>query len=225
MASIAEFKNYAKYLIQASKFKRLLKIPACSSIEACRYLENRGLSTIGFYYYQGDFNYRGKEYHLDSCIVCLLLTPEGKINGVWIRFINQKKFFIWLLDLNPEPQKYWLHPDLDLTKEVYVCEAIFDALSLGKLLMTTQVVACLGVTPSAELKDILNQVPKVILGLDSDTAGLKSTLGLLESNPKWWCIQHNYKVKDYNELLDLTDNFQYKTLSGIQAKIAIRSRI
>lgn len=219
---LQDFKNYARYLIEESKFNRLFEMPASNNTISKEYLENRNLPIEECYYFRGDFNYRGQNYKLNDCIVVPLRSPNNELRGVWIRFIHEKRFFIWMLNINPEPQKYWIPKNIDFTKEVYVCESIFDAASLGKMLNTNQVVACLGVQPSGDLLSLMHS-SEVILALDNDVAGRKSALNLLTLHPKWSIIQISNKEKDFNDILKSSQELQYKILPGIQAKIYLRS--
>lgn len=156
-------------------------------------------------------------------------NPEitKQLIGVWIRFIHEKRFFIWLL---PEYQKMWYadpkehryHPDIGDAWVLF--ESIFDAFAFSALTKHTKVAACLGVSPSADLQEMLKG-QRVLLALDQDEAGKKSSLNLLTSNPGWGIIVPELQGKDYNEHLTLSETLGFQVLYGIQAKIKLRSAI
>lgn len=153
--------------------------------------------------------------------------PRKQLIGVWIRFLQEKRFFIWLL---PEFQKMWYadpkehqyHPDIGDTWVLF--ESIFDAFAFSSLTKHTKVAACLGVSPSGDLQEFLRG-QRVLLALDQDEAGKKSSLNLLTSNPGWGIIIPELNGKDYNEHLTTSNHLRFQVLHGIQAKIKLRSAI
>lgn len=235
---LAEFKHNLRLMIQRSKFSPLLQNRVKENSPAGEYLKSRGLSTnFECYDFEGMFNYRGKDYQLPQCIVVPMRNRIGQLQGVWIRFLQEKRFYIWLVD--DTVQKFWLdiraEPGED--EPVYLAESIFDALSLRELFGFKNVGAVLGVAASAEMQEALKDF-EVVMCFDRDSAGYKGMLAHL-NNPKtqhWKVLEivSNYVdlsgIKDYNDVIKLgnkadLDEFGYNIKSSIQAKIYIKSKL
>ena len=233
MEFLNQFKHNLRLMIQRSKFSPLLITPVTDSSPAGEYLKSRGLSTnFECYDFEGMFNYRGKDYQLPQCIVVPMRNRNGQLQGVWIRFLQEKRFYIWLVD--DTVQKFWL--DIrDENEPVYIAESIFDALSLRELFGFKNVGAVLGVAASAEMQEALKDF-EVVMCFDRDSAGYKGMLAHL-NNPKtqhWKVLEilsNNVDlsgIKDYNEIIKLrseSDEFRYNIKSSIQAKIYIKSKL
>ena len=219
-------------MIQRSKFSPLLQNRVTENSPAGEYLKSRGLSVdLEAYDFEGSFCYRGKEYQVPDSIVIPMRNRSGVLQGVWIRFLQEKRFFIWLVD--DTVQKFWL----DIRSEdepVYIAESIFDALSLRELFGFKNVGACLGVAASAEMQEALKDF-EVVMCFDRDSAGYKGMLAHL-NNPKTqhWkifeIISNNLVdisgIKDYNDIIKLSNKgFSYNIKSSIQAKIFIKSKL
>ena len=229
---LEDFKRNIKFLLQREKFKPLLKNRATETSPAGEYLKSRGLSTnFECYDFEGSFNYRGKDYQLPKCIVVPMRNRSGILQGVWIRFLEEKRFFIWLVD--DTVQKFWLDIQ-DENEPVYLTEGIFDALSLRELFGFKNVGAALGVSASAEMIQVLQDF-EVVMCFDNDRAGYKGMLAHL-NNPKtqhWKVFEISSNLvdisnfKDYNDVIKLkrNDGFKFKTKSSIQAKIYIKSKL
>lgn len=231
------FKRNLRLMIQRSKFSPLLQnqvtdsSPVTGLSPAGEYLKSRGLSTnFECYDFEGTFNYRGKDYQLPQCIVVPMRNRIGQLQGVWIRFLQEKRFFIWLVD--DTVQKFWL--DIrDSNEPVYIAESIFDALSLRELFGFKNVGACLGVAASAEMQEALKDF-EVVMCFDRDSAGYKGMLAHL-NNPRtqhWKILEISSNnvdisgIKDYNDIVQLRkDGFDYNIKSSIQAKIYIKSKL
>lgn len=233
---LAEFKHNLRLMIQRSKFSPLLGTPVTDSSPAGEYLKSRGLSVdLEAYDFEGSFNYRGKEYQVPDSIIIPMRNRIGQLQGVWIRFLQEKRFFIWLVD--DTVQKFWLdiraEPGED--EPVYIAESIFDALSLRELFGFKNVGACLGVAASVEMQEALKDF-EVVMCFDRDSAGYKGMLAHL-NNPKtqhWKVLEILSKnvdlsgIKDYNDIIKLRselDEFSYNIKSSIQAKIYIKSKL
>lgn len=231
---LAEFKHNLRLMIQRSKFSPLLQNRVTENSPAGEYLKSRGLSVdLEAYDFEGSFNYRGKDYQIPEAIVVPMRNRNGQLQGVWIRFLQEKRFFIWLVD--DTVQKFWL----DIRSEgepVYIAESIFDALSLRELFGFKNVGACLGVAASAEMQEALKDF-EVVMCFDRDSAGYKGMLAHL-NNPRTqhWkvfeIIPNNLvdisNIKDYNDVIKLgntMDGFDYNIKSSIQAKIFIKSKL
>lgn len=230
---LAEFKHNLRLMIQRSKFSPLLQNRVKENSPAGEYLKSRGLSVdLEAYDFEGSFNYRGKEYQVPDSIVIPMRNRSGVLQGVWIRFLQEKRFFIWLVD--DTVQKFWL--DIrDSNGPVYIAESIFDALSLRELFGFKNVGACLGVAASAEMQEALKDF-EVVMCFDRDSAGYKGMLAHL-NNPRtqhWKVLEILSNsvdlsgIKDYNDIIKLSnamDGFDYNIKSSIQAKIYIKSKL
>lgn len=230
---LAEFKHNLQLMIQRSKFSPLLQNRVTENSPAGEYLKSRGLSVdLEAYDFEGSFCYRGKEYQVPDSIVVPMRNRIGQLQGVWIRFLQEKKFFIWLVD--DTVQKFWL--DIRAEDEpVYIAESIFDALSLRELFGFKNVGAVLGVAASAEMQEALKDF-EVVMCFDRDSAGYKGMLAHL-NNPRtqhWKVLEILSKnvdlsgIKDYNDIIKLRnelDELDYNIKSSIQAKIYIKSKL
>lgn len=233
---LAEFKHNLRLMIQRSKFSPLLQNRVKENSPAGEYLKSRGLSVdLEAYDFEGSFCYRGKEYRVPDSIVIPMRNRIGQLQGVWIRFLQEKRFFIWLVD--DTVQKFWLdiraEPGED--EPVYIAESIFDALSLRELFGFKNVGACLGVAASAEMQEALKDF-EVVMCFDRDSAGYKGMLAHL-NNPRtqhWKVLEILSNsvdlsgIKDYNDIIKLRselDEFGYNIKSSIQAKIYIKSKL
>lgn len=231
MEFLNQFKHNLRLMIQRSKFSPLLQNRVSENSPAGEYLKSRGLSVdLEAYDFEGSFNYRGKEYQVPDSIVIPMRNRAGVLQGVWIRFLQEKRFFIWLVD--DTVQKFWL--DIRYESEpVYIAESIFDALSLRELFGFKNVGACLGVAASAEMQEALKDF-EVVMCFDRDSAGYKGMLAHL-NNPRtqhWKILEISSKnvdlsgIKDYNDIIKLEKNgFDYNIKSSIQAKIYIKSKL
>lgn len=233
MEFLNQFKHNLRLMIQRSKFSPLLQNRVTENSPAGEYLKSRGLSVdLEAYDFEGSFCYRGKEYQVPDSIVIPMRNRSGVLQGVWIRFLQEKRFFIWLVD--DTVQKFWL----DIRSEgepVYIAESIFDALSLRELFGFKNVGACLGVAASAEMQEALKDF-EVVMCFDRDSAGYKGMLAHL-NNPRTqhWKILEILSnsvdlsgIKDYNDIIKLRnelDEFSYNIKSSIQAKIYIKSKL
>ena len=232
MEFLNQFKRNLRLMIQRSKFSPLLQNRVTETSPAGEYLKSRGLSTdFECYDFEGLFNYRGKDYQLPQCIVVPMRNRIGQLQGVWIRFLQEKRFYIWLVD--DTLQKFWLDIN-DESEPVYLAESIFDALSLRELFGFKNVGAVLGVAAAAEMQEALKDF-EVVMCFDRDSAGYKGMLAHL-NNPRtqhWKVFEILSKnvdlsgIKDYNDIVQLgnLDEFSYNIKSSIQAKIYIKSKL
>lgn len=229
------FKRNLRLMIQRSKFSPLLQNRVTETSPAGEYLKTRGLSAnFECYDFEGLFNYRGKDYQLPECIVVPMRNRTSQLQGVWIRFLQEKRFYIWLVDNTL--QKFWLDIN-DESEPVYIAESIFDALSLRELFGFKNVGAVLGIAASAEMQEALKDF-EVVMCFDRDSAGYKGMLAHL-NNPRTqqWKILELLEIssnlvdisgiKDYNDIVKLgnKEGFNYNIKSSIQAKIYIKSKL
>ncbi len=236
MGKLEEFKHNLRLLMQRVKFGKLLANRATENSPTGEYLKSRGLTTdFECYDFSGEFTYRGKDYQIPEAIVVPMRNRNGQLQGVWIRFLQEKRFFIWLVD--DTVQKFWL----DIRNEdepVYIAESIFDALSLRELFGFKNIGAVLGVAASAEMQEALKDF-EVVMCFDRDSAGYKGMLAhlnnprtqhwkVLEILPKGENSVDLSRVKDYNDIVRLRnelDDFVYIIKTSIQAKIYIKSKL
>lgn len=223
-------------LLQSKQFERLLE-PLTD--ETIQYLQSRNLSEFSseFFTVQSDtiFNFQGKDLKIPkNAVICPLKNPFSMfLKGVWIRFLEEKRFFIFLVQ---NEQKYWFESGLDFSKPVVVCESIFDALSVKKLTNSEyNVCATLGVAVSSEMREILKKFPKILFAFDFDKAGAKGmllevqkfedlgyfeTVGVLDF-PE---IKENF-VKDFNDFLKISETSKSKELFGAMATLELKKRL
>ena len=231
MEFLNQFKHNLRLMVQRSKFSPLLQNRVTENSPAGEYLKSRGLSVdLEAYDFEGSFNYRGKDYQLPECIVVPMRNRIGQLQGVWIRFLQEKRFYIWLVD--DTLQKFWLDIQ-DESEPVYLAESIFDALSLRELFGFKNVGAVLGIAASAEMQETLKDF-EVVMCFDRDSAGYKGMLAHL-NNPRtqhWKVLEilsnlvDISNVKDYNDIVRLNKSgFSYNIKSSIQAKIYIKSKL
>lgn len=229
---LEDFKREIPLLLERAKFEPLFKSRASESSPAGNYLESRGLSAdkIECYDFNGKFEYQSKVYNLPDCVVIPLRGVDGVLRGVWIRFLEEKRFFIWMC--NQTFQKYWI--DLqDENEPVFVAESIFDACSLREMFGFKNVAACLGAQISGEFVELLNnQNKEVVMAFDQDRPGY---LGMLKHLNQ--CDTANFKIfeitgakpglKDYNDIMNFTDPayLGYEIKQGIQAKVSLKSKL
>lgn len=234
------FKEKINKLMERRKFNPLLTRKIQKGSLAWEYLESRGLPTsVEAYDFTGDFEYQGKVYHLPGCVVVPLREIDGELKGVWIRFIHEKRFYIWVT--NPNNQKFWVDiQDPDENEVIVVAESIFDAIALREIFGFKNVAAALGAKLSAEMVQRLNSLghPKV-LAFDMDSAGMKGMLSHLDSagSSHWGILKTSltkesvdfYGIKDYNDVLRKVKEFgldiKWSILYSIQAKVFLKSRL
>lgn len=228
---IEAFKAFCHAALQQRKFQKLLQVPAFEDAETRQYLEKRGfvesdITGLNAFAFEGDIQYKEKTYTLPKSLVFALIDPiNSMIRGVWIRFLYEKRFYIWMV--SDEMQKYWVSPLADLTEPVIVCESILDAISLAKLTGNRNVAAALGVSLTNDLQDLI--LPNSLLALDNDRPGKINMLKALENNPRYGIIKHNLnqsQFKDFNEfLIHKPYPLEFQEFYGVQAKIYLRSQL
>ena len=254
---VQEFKQKLHELLQRRKFSTLLQQRALPGSQVAAYLQSRALSVedIECYEFQGNFNYQGRDYQLPTSIVIPLRNTKGVLLGVWIRVLEEKRFYIWLV---PNRQKYWL--DIRQPGDpVYLAESIFDACSLRALYGFSNVGATLGVAASSDLVQELSMLPssEVVLCFDHDSAGYQGMLrqlkhphsqhwGVLmlkqgsesleshENSDNLGNLEIDFKqLKDYNNIIKfmsdsgnkVTHKLEYRVLKGIQAQVYLKSKL
>lgn len=236
---LRDFIDYTMGLLREHQFDNLFRTPATEDPETSQYLESRKLDASKFecYAYEGSHTYDQKTYDLPKCLVVPLRKPLTKeVCGVWIRFVHEKRFFIWLAN---DHQKFWVDTNtFDPEKPTVVAEAIFDALALRELWISQyedfpyNIAAALGVSLT---NDLVGEMGEIILAFDNDRVGLQSMLKLLTADvpsQKISGIILNESedfdlrgVKDWNELISKNGVPSVKLYPGILAEIKVKSRL
>lgn len=232
LPKLLDFKKKFEALLRRRKFNPLFERKAKEGSAAWKYLESRKIDpkNLEFYDFNGNFVYNGKEYTLPNSIVIPLRDANGVLKGVWIRFLEEKRFFIWMCDSSF--QKYWLQIE-DPNAPVFLAESIFDALSAKQLLGAKNVAACLGVKASKELQGALQDF-EVVMCFDNDVAGYKGMLSHLnaEETSHWKIVEipefqgDLMNHKDYNSVINAgIQELNHKIKAGISAKVYIKNLI
>ena len=223
---LKEFFDYVRVLFEFKALKNLLKVDAFKDQETEAYLKSRSIDRdmckfvgLDIFAFKGVATYKGKEYNLDKSII-IPLKCNNQLIGVWVRSIFEKKFYIWMINNH---QKFWIPDKLDRSKPAYICESIFDAISLAKLTNNPNVASTLGVSITHDLMENLNDVN--ILALDNDRAGLKNMEKHLNIWPRWGIISYKSDLKDFNEMLINEKPLVYENIYGIRAKVYLRSQL
>lgn len=159
-----------------------------------------------WYYGHQDLKIGDTTYNItDSLIIPLYNNKE--MYGFYSRNIHKKEFCTYMHDCN-HGYKIWNWFNIDKTKEVYIFEGIFDAIS-SKL---DNVIALLGAKlPDERLKELSHPV----FVLDNDVTGIKNMISYAEKGYSVFVQPYNIKQKDMNEIL----------LSGINTKEMITNNI
>lgn len=224
--NIIDFVDYVRVLFEFKTLNNLLKVDAFEDSETKEYLNKRSITKemcdfvgLNIFAFKGSTTYKGREYNLDKSIV-VPLKVNNQLIGVWVRSIFEKRFYIWMINNH---QKFWIPDKLDRSKPAYVCESIFDAVSLAKLTNNPNVTATLGVSIARDMMDNLNDVN--ILALDNDRAGLINMEKYLKIWSRWGVISYKSDLKDFNEILINKQPLVYENLYGIRAKVYLRSQL
>lgn len=228
------FKHQLQCFLQRRQFAVLLNSKATKDSKAGQYLLSRKLDPelLEAYDFTGDFEYKSRVYHIPDSVVIPLRDSNKVLFGVWIRFLEEKRFYIWTIQ---DHQKYWIDIK-DPGKPVYLAESIFDAVSLKVLFNVQNIAACLGVSASAELIQEL-QGFEVVQCLDMDSAGIKGMLSQLKLG--WKVLDFDkifenkfelLQLKDYNNIINnLTaeeiENFANLTEGELVSKSSITAKI
>lgn len=240
MSKLEEFKNQLRRFLQRRKFEKLLKNKATPESKAGQYLKSRNFDLKSklpeCYDFSGDFEYKGKVFRIPDSIVFPLRNADGVLSGIWLRFLEEKRFYIWMVD---DLQKFWV--DIKDTNEpVYLAESIFDALSLRQIFNVKNVAASLGISAAPDLIEELKDFD-VVMCLDNDSAGIKGMLSMLKNNKTqhWKVLDFeksfenckNYveiaQQKDYNDIIKFLTYEEISPVvkSSIQAKVFLSSKM
>lgn len=193
--------------------------------DALVYLGNRGYfynEQFGkFYFGIQDLQIGDKLYKITNCIIIPLYFEE-EMYGFYSRNISNKEFWTYMPEQNIG-YKIWNWFNIDKSKEVYIFEGIFDAISSG----LENVIALMGAKIPQER---LNELKKPVFVLDNDKTGMLNALEY-SKNYNVYIQPDKYKEKDMNELmlnhkeLNVPDMIRANIFTGIMAQVKIKSKL
>lgn len=237
-----DFLKYASDLLELHHLRSMLKTPVSKDPQVLDYLESRGIEPrfidfldLEIYAYEGKITFQKRPYNLSKSLVFPLRDPQGRLIGVQVRSILEKRFYIWLIGDTSE--KYWIPADNSGktqdpgNRRVVVTESILDAISLRILYPEFFTVSSLGVTISPTLMRYLMD-HNSLLALDNDKPGKQSMMKILKSNQSLGILDPKSlgKFKDFNELLVSCHKQETKkpsitTYQGVRGLIHLRSLV
>lgn len=195
------------------------------------FLESRGLrhsqlsQVFGeFYSGKSDFMNDGKHYNLKNTLFIPIYTAKcpqfDNMVGFYARDISEKRFVNSALKGNFIP---WNLNAIDNTKEVYIFEAILDALSFYQLYGESNIIALC--TNNINPK-ILDYIARPVFCLDNDTAGIQTMVKYTDcKKAKFLIYPENLKFKDFNEMLLNNYKFQLEFENPFKSNILLRKFI
>ena len=151
----------------------------------------------------------------------LVFTAErgGIVHGAQARFLDGRDDSRYMTaNFFPESPLVWGMDDLDSTKNTYVLEGVFDAMSLGNA------VACLGTHVSDE---VLDDIPNPVFVPDNEPRNstvMKNLLKHIDNGRDVVVWPQGCRWKDVNKMLsegvDVESMLAERTMSGIPARLA-----
>lgn len=166
-----------------------------------------------------------KLYMLTNNIIIPIYNENRDMYGFYSRNIHEKVFYTF----NPEVNfgyKVWNWFNVDLTKDVYIFEGIFDAISYAMSSGNCNVIATMGASLPA---DRIKELSSPIFVLDNDVSGFKQMLVQAKRNNRVFIQPRNIIQKDMNEMYISglnCDNIVNKNLyTGIRAEIEINNKL
>jgi hypothetical protein len=171
----------------------------------------RGLTDIKI----GETLYQIKDY------LIIPLYYGEQMYGFYSRSILEKDFktFVTLSGF-----KAWNYYNIDKKKEVYIFEAIFDAISSG----LTNITANLG---AKFPKERLDELDKPVFCLDNDKTGIETSIKYALEGHSVYVQPLQYKEKDFNELklnhpeLDISKLITDNIFKGISAVSRLKTKL
>lgn len=214
--------------IRAVKKENILKtfsrpaefIPITESEEGMKYISKRGFPKMKCYFSTGKVKLIDKEVMLKNYIIIPLLE-NGKWFGFYSRSIESKTFYTYLPEFNTG-YKVWNFFGVNKAEEVYIFEAIFNAMSSG-------LKNCIAVLGSDIDPDRLSQLKKPIFVFDNDEAGRAKALKYADKGYKVALLPREY-TDDINDLYakkgmnrkDISELIKSNVVSGLKAKIMLK---
>lgn len=183
-----------------------------------------------FYSGTSNFMFEGKNFSIRNTLFIPILGRSGnttrvenpgsnEIVGFYARDINEKRF----VNHNrlKGPFTPWNFNRVDLSKRVFIFEAILDALSFYEIYNEENVVALCtnNINPL-----ILERIEYPVFCLDNDEVGIRTMLKYINTKNAEFLI-YNTKSKDFNEMLLRGEKMKLEFESGFRANIALRKLI
>jgi hypothetical protein len=185
-----------------------------SKPEAVEYLRNRNIPEEIFknwYYVPEDLDL---EYNFAGNIVIpLKRNSDNKFYGFTSRSISQKKFIIQLF--SEEAYKVYNLYNVDLEKEVYIFESVFDSLYIENS------IACCG---AAFPDELLESIKNPVFCFDYDETGLNSSLYYARNGFKVFLIPERFQ-KEPGTKMDINDIVKTFKLSETDVRKMITGNI
>lgn len=166
------------------------------------YLKSRGFTkeilkdklSNGFeiYYCEDDISLPGKEDVKLKDYIIIPLKDGDKWYGFYSRSLNTKRFYTYIPDKN-SGHKVWNFFNINKNKEVYIFEAIFNALSTN-----LNSIACMGSDIDSER---LKELKKPIFVFDNDKTGYEKAMKYCKLGYDVFIAPDEIEEKDMNDLL------------------------
>lgn len=194
---------------------------------AIEYLKKRGFQYDEADYGKWYFGYQdlkiGETLYKITNSIIIPLYYKKEMYGFYSRNIDKKEFYTYNPDANIGYKIFnWFN--IDNNKETFICEGIFDALSIG----SKNIIALMSAKISNER---LKELKKPIFVLDNDSTGIKNSIEYAKRGYSVYIQPDYYKEKDLNELklnnpnLKLLQMIKENIYSGISAEIRLKSKL
>ena len=193
--------------------------------ETTQYLTGRGITPhFGSKWYTASGNFKiGDTYYgvEDYLIIPLTASNDSNIYGFYSRSIHEKDFKTCVISPG---FKVWNLYNVDNSKETFIFEAIFDAISTG----LENIIANLGAKLPQERLDEIN-FP--VFCLDNDKAGIENSIEYAKKGYKVYIQPREYSEKDFNELklnypeLDISELIRSNIFQGISAITRLKLKL
>lgn len=198
-----------------------------SAPKALQYLDNRMCSydesLFGKWYFSEVDLKIGETFYKTSNSIIIPLYHNGEMYGFYSRNIDTKIFATY----NPEHNigyKIWNWFNIDLTKQVYIYEGIFDAIAGG----LPNSIALMGAKlPEERLREI--QYPVFVL--DNDSTGIQNSIEYARKQCQVYIQPNKYPEKDMNEVKKVHQNLDVPSMilsnlyHGIAAEVRLKSKL
>lgn len=221
-----EYPNGINPVIQKIKYVTEQLNPQGIAFLESRGLRHTQLSNIfgDFYSGIGEFMHEGKYYNLSNTLFIPIFTAKNPqftdMVGFYARSTQEKRFVNNALKGHFMP---WNLNKIDNTKDVYIFEAILDAMSFYQLYGESNIIALC--TNNINPK-ILDYIQKPVFCLDNDTTGIQTMLKYTSNkNAKFLIYPEDLKFKDFNEMLLSNFKFNLEFESAFKANIMLRKSI
>jgi hypothetical protein len=201
--------------------------PIDDSEKTINYLQNRGiyydeLKFNKWFYGHQDLKIGDVLYKLSNSII-IPLYYNKEMYGFYSRNIENKLFCTYMNDSNTG-YKVWYWFNIDKSKQVFIYEGIFDAISGG----LENSIALMGAKLSDER---LKELDKPVFVLDNDRTGLMNSMNYTKKGIHVYIQPSLFKEKDMNELmlnnpkLNIPKMIKRNLFTGITAEIRIKHKL